>query len=51
MNRDGHSDLLWQHDMDGRIGVWYMNGVELLAAALLPGNVAADVDWCIVGVK
>jgi hypothetical protein len=26
-------------------------GVELLAAALLPGNVAADVDWRIVGVK
>jgi hypothetical protein len=51
MNRDGHSDLLWQHYMDGRIGVWYMNGVELLAAALLPGNVAADVDWRIVGVK
>jgi hypothetical protein len=51
MNRDGRTDLLWQHYADGRLGVWYMNGVELLGAALLPSNVASNVDWRIAGVK
>jgi hypothetical protein len=51
VNRDGQLDLLWQHYADGRLGVWYMNGVEILTAALLERSVSANVDWRIVGVK
>jgi hypothetical protein len=51
VNRDGETDLLWQHYTDGRLGIWHMNGVELLEAALLTSNVASNVDWRIVGVR
>lgn len=51
VNRDGQLDLLWQHYADGRLGVWDMNGVEILTAALLERSVSANVDWRIVGVK
>lgn len=51
VNRDGQTDLLWQHYADGRLGVWYMNGVELVSAALLERDVSSNVDWRIVGVK
>jgi VCBS repeat protein/List-Bact-rpt repeat protein len=51
LNRDGQLDLVWQHYADGRLGVWYMSGVEMLSAALLDRNVSTSLDWRIVGVR
>lgn len=40
-NRDGHSDLLWQHQSSGLISIWHMNGVSRVDGVLLsPGQVA-----------
>jgi hypothetical protein len=40
-NRDGHSDLLWQHQSGGLISIWHMNGLSRLDGVLLsPGQVA-----------
>lgn len=50
-NRDGQLDLVWQHYVDGRLGIWYMNGVELMSATTIDRNVSSNVDWRIVGVK
>ena len=43
-NRDGHSDLLWQHQSSGLISVWHMNGLSAVdGVPLSPGQVA-DTD-------
>ena len=34
-NRDGHWDLLWQHQSSGLIGLWYMNGLTRMDGELL----------------
>jgi glucose/arabinose dehydrogenase len=48
-NRDGNSDVLFQHQGDGRLAVWFMSGSVLLAAdAVTPGSVP-DVNWKIRG--
>ncbi len=48
-NRDGRPDLVWQHETDGRIAIWFMKGnVQISGVPLGPGQVA-DTDWKIVG--
>ena len=47
-NSDGNSDLLWQHQTSGLIGLWYMNGLTRTEGVLL-GQVS-DTDWKIRGV-
>lgn len=43
-NRDGRRDLVWRHDADGRIAVWYMNGTAALGGtATSPSQV--DRVW------
>ena len=34
-NRDGHSDLLWQHQSNGLISVWHMNGLRMIRGVVL----------------
>ena len=34
-NSDGNSDLLWQHQTSGLIGLWYMNGLTRTEGVLL----------------
>lgn len=48
LNGDGKPDLIWQHQTQGWLGVWYMDGTPFLSAApLSPGRVA-DTSWRIV---
>lgn len=52
-NQDGDGDLVWQHDGDGRLAVWFMQFKEyqpvmLQGDPLGPGQVT-DLDWKIVG--
>ena len=49
-NGDGHADLVWHHQGDGRISVWHMNGVTLLNGTLLTPDRVSDTHWKIVGV-
>ena len=44
-NRDGHADLVWQHQLDGRIGVWKMQGTALVDGHLISPAQVADLDW------
>jgi hypothetical protein len=43
-NSDQKSDLLFQHT-DGRLAAWYMNGTDLVAAALLNPSHPGDINW------
>lgn len=47
-NRDGHIDLLFQHD-DGTVAVWTMNGDTRLQGLALSASVTDDPRWRIVG--
>ena len=47
-NRDGHSDLLWQHQSSGLISIWYMNGLSRLDGELLSPELGCRYkveDW------
>jgi subtilisin family serine protease len=49
LNGDGRADLFWQHRGDGRISVWLMDGVNVIAGTLLSPSQVADTNWKIVG--
>jgi hypothetical protein len=42
-NQDGFTDLVWQHT-DGRVSLWYMNGLTLVSSTAAFPQVA-DLDW------
>jgi hypothetical protein len=48
-NRDGRSDLAWQHD-DGTLSVWFMDGGRMLSGELVTPALIGDLDWRIVAV-
>lgn len=50
LNGDGHPDLIWQHQVDGRVAVWFMNGLQSIGGELLTPPVVSDTSWQIVGV-
>jgi hypothetical protein len=43
LSGDGWSDILWRHEVDGRVVVWQMAGVQLAQVAGLP--TVADLGW------
>ena len=47
LNKDGKTDLLFQHD-DGRVAVWLMDGINLTSGQLLNPAYPGD-GWRIVG--
>lgn len=49
-NGDGRTDLVWHHQVDGRISIWHMNGIVLQAGTLLTPDRVADTNWKIAGV-
>ena len=46
-NADGHLDLLWQHEIDGRLAVWTMNGITQLTGEVLAQ--VSDTSWKVAG--
>jgi hypothetical protein len=50
VNRDGRPDILFQHQKEGAMRVWFMNGVTRLSeGAPVPDRPSADVDkWKVV---
>jgi hypothetical protein len=49
-NADGRQDLLWHHAMNGRIAVWFMNGINQLDVQFLNPGAVGDTGWRIKGV-
>jgi hypothetical protein len=50
LNKDGNTDLLFQHD-DGSVAVWFMNGINLDTATFLNPPNSGGSGWHIVGPK
>ena len=48
-NGDGKADILWNNTVDGSLGVWEMNGLQIVAAAGI-GNVPINGGWQIDGI-
>jgi hypothetical protein len=46
-DRNGHTDLLWQHDT-GLVAVWRMSGETMVAGDVLSVSAQADPRWRIV---
>jgi subtilisin family serine protease len=44
VNGDGHSDLLWRHS-DGRLAVWFMNGITRTSTTFLNNGTAVASPW------
>ena len=47
-DRDGHADLVLQHD-DGRVSIWRMQGEVRVQAIQLSASVTSDPRWRIAG--
>ena len=45
---DGKPDLIWQHETQGLVAIWIMDGLRLIDGRLLSAS-AADLTWRIVG--
>ena len=48
--RDGKPDIVWQHDTEGWIAVWTMDGLQLVSSDLTMPNRVSDTNWKIVAV-
>jgi phosphatidylserine/phosphatidylglycerophosphate/cardiolipin synthase-like enzyme len=48
---DGQTDLLWQHDKDGRLFAWLMTRNVLKAGALLTPSQVSDTKWILAAGK
>lgn len=42
---DGHTDLLWRHDVTGALEVWFLDGTVLAATSALRPESLADGRW------
>jgi hypothetical protein len=47
-NADGFADLVWQHQTEGWLAVWFMSGFEVIGTSYLSVN-QIDPLWKIVG--
>jgi subtilisin len=50
LNGDGNTDLVWRHETEGWLAVWYLSGCQVLDTQYLSINRVADTDWRIRGV-
>ena len=46
---DGMADLVWQHQADGRIALWLMNGYTQRSGTLFTPSAVPDTGWQIAG--
>ena len=50
-NGDTKPDLVWQHQITGSIGVWYMNGTSMTSTTLFTPGQVTDTNWKLRGPK
>jgi hypothetical protein len=48
-NGDGRADLLWQHQPTGAVGVWYLEGPQVIEQWRVAADPIGDANWVIVG--
>ena len=48
-NGDGRADLVWQHQADGRLAVWIIDGFQVVFGSLLYAEELPDVTWQLAG--
>ena len=51
VDADGQTDLLWQHETDGRVAAWLMDGIALRTGVLLQPGRVDDLAWRVAGAK
>jgi hypothetical protein len=51
LNKDGQTDLVWQHRLDGRLAAWLMNGLKLGSSQYLTPNGTSDLTWKVIAVR
>ena len=44
-NRDGSPDVVWQHETDGRVAIWTMNGAQLVEGKVIAPERSPDPAW------
>ena len=49
-NADSKPDLVWQNQSNGQIGVWFMDGANLISTTNFSPGQVPDTAWKIVGV-
>jgi hypothetical protein len=49
LDGDGRADLFWQHEGNGAIAVWLMDGLRVVTGTVLDPSSVADPLWRIVG--
>ena len=47
---DGRADIFWQHQTQGLVAVWRMNGFNVLDGSLIQAPMITDPAWRLVGV-
>jgi len=50
LDGDGNPDLVWQHETEGWLAVWYLAGSQVLNTQFLSINRVEDTDWKVRGV-
>ena len=50
VNRDGHTDFVWQHDTSGQLALWVLSRLSLVLSVPITPSVSADPDWVLAGV-
>ena len=45
MDFDGHADLLWQHQTNGMLAIWFMNGSTLRSGRPMDPAQVTDTNW------
>lgn len=50
LDGEGGADLIWRHQGDGRLAVWFMDGATVLSAEMLSPDRVPDLNWEVVGV-
>ena len=46
---DNHADLLWQNDATGELGVWMLNGSQVVNQRGVYTHIVLDLNWRLVG--
>ncbi len=47
---DGQADLIWQHQTQGWVAAWFLNGTHVVNTIFLSINQVPDLNWQIKGV-
>ncbi len=48
-NQDGKTDILWSHQLTGKLQVWLMNGVEQVGGGFTTPDGVANLNWQVSG--